>query len=312
MSLSGGVCSCPSNTTFHATANTCIRNGLCAPGHFPVATGCSKCSSPCVECYGAANQCTACPVYMTRKFFDCTCKDGSYFDASRQTCIPCSPSCAKCEGSAETCTECNVVGMFEREKIEQPTGTAVTAPMNIFKCECINGHEMKYTGTVGACARKFTPTTGCGPANQFKNPAGTCTNCDFRCATCFGDEMNCTTCKTSIGVVAFPMQSGYVRCDCPKGTFFNVGTSACVVCDDKCDGCSAVTNTKCIRCRPGLYNNSGSCDCRPGTTWVAALKRCDTVLAVPDCGLYHYWNAALAICDKCHPTCAECNGYSAT
>lgn len=188
---------------------TCLKQ--CPEGYFTIAIDntCTPCFGNCIKCLGPENQhcvscqdetnCLRCLGNDTRICLECNrtsswllegsfaCSEGEscppfhYNITSNKTCHRCFGDCSKClSGERDQCISC--VSGCHRCNVSSEVGEAKT---------CIEW-DKECVVREGECLMSC-------PSGEFKylsenSPWSVCSPCNSSCASCFGNENNCTEC----------------------------------------------------------------------------------------------------------------------
>lgn len=193
-----------------------------------------------------------------------------YLDNTTSNCLPTcpptyypsatpTPTCQNCSGNCSTCIDAD----------------------NCITCKADTYLWFGETVCSGDC-----PDGQYHPANVSK-----CKMCSSFCKTCSFAPTNCTSC-TSVGGVAYFLDSYSCRPLCPLGKYGNLTDFTCTACADGCASCFDSTNTSCYSCKQfsstNYYLEYGEFNC---------LTTC------PD---GQYANASSFRCLLCSANCLTC------
>ena len=209
---------------------------------------CAPCSSGCTLC--VLQSCTSCVFGLVLSNGQCSsnCPTSTY-RANNNQCLPCSANCSVCI-SGIVCVDCN-------------------------------GSNYLFNGVcTSSCPQGYTPTLASFTANSTVYS-------EYNCSLCSLQVAHCTSCSQTLSVLAcYSCWTPYVlvnnTCQCPSGTYYDVGTLSCRSCSSNCLLC---TSSQCVQCSAGLYLLNGAC--------------------VTSCPTPMYANSTL--CQYCvTPNCASC------
>ena len=163
---------------------------------------CQPCSSVCVTCSVAAENCTSttCPQNLFFLSNQClsSCPDGYYADTALRQCKACATECLKCFGAgAAACTKCSA-----------------SAYLQIGLTTC---------------------AATCNPGEYANSVNNECTECNPACALCTSPTV-CQSCQSVNGLGYF-LDVNKCTVKCPSDKFGNTGNFQCVGCADGCATC---------------------------------------------------------------------------
>ena len=182
--------------------NLCLMN--CPQSTYAVTSptkACMNCSASCVSCTNVS-VCLQCSnstyVYYNSSInaSSCVsyCSSGLYADSNIGQCSPCGNNCSSCYQSSNqvVCTSCQSgyvllgsqcvqscpIGYYQSTSNICQLCSSVCYSCNVSATNCTQCKNINYTAP--NCA-----STTCN-SSQFLNLAGTCSNCNAACATCYG------------------------------------------------------------------------------------------------------------------------------
>ncbi|XP_045696264.1 proprotein convertase subtilisin/kexin type 5 isoform X1 [Phyllostomus hastatus] len=279
--------------------DTCHQS--CPPHFYMDTRECLPCHEDCLECNGpSGDNCEIC-AHSSFVFYDGQCLDecptGTYYEEETKDCKDCPRSCKTCS-SAGSCTTC-----LEGQRL--------------------NNH--------GVCV----PHKECPPSEYWDVEALGCKPCHTKCFRCTGpSEDQCHTCPRH----SLLLNTTCVQ-DCPEGYYADEDNHQCAPCHSSCGTCEGRHSMQCLSCRPGWFqlgkeclpqcregyyakNSTGQCErcnksckaCR-GPRPTDCLT-CDTFFFLlhskgechRTCPEHYYANQRTKTCERCHPTCHECEG----
>lgn len=328
--LSGGVCTCPANSspadciTCHATCQSCSGAGaahcsscmadaemqgaqpsncICISGYLPSPesdncvpcyNGCLSCYSPaeadCYECYSSAS------LVGGKAPSSCACDSGYFPDTDIINCSACHSSCFTCTGPGDT--ECSVCYPNAMEN----GGTCACSPMyfpspNVAKCQACHYTCLACTGTslidCTSCFPDATPQSACiCDSHYYPNPASNnCSICAEICTTCdSGSTNNCLSCYSGAG-----LSLGILRgqCACLLHHYTLSNAAHCLPCHPSCYSCWNGDVPDCLSC----YDYAS----------LANGTRSECI-----CDLRYFPNNHAGQCENCHYSCVKCDSASAS
>ncbi|ERE77600.1 proprotein convertase subtilisin/kexin type 5 [Cricetulus griseus] len=278
--------------------DTCYES---CPKHFyPDLHQCVPCHENCLECKGPKeDDCKACAdtskVLYKGLCLD-MCPEGTYKDEADDECKDCFEFCRSCS-SAWTCLACQEGLTIVNEVCKAPK-----------ECAAVEYWD-EGTHRCQPCHRKCSRCSG--PAED-------------QCYTCPGETLLLnTTCVKS----------------CPEGYHTDKDSHRCVPCHSSCRTCEGSHSMQCHSCRPGwfqlgkecllqcrdgYYGESGRCEkcdksckaCRgPRPT---DCQSCDKFFFLlrskgqchRTCPEHYFADQHAQTCERCHPTCDKCDGFS--
>ncbi len=237
------------------------------------------CDYPCRTCQGGnpAN-CTACAEESVAKVLYYLLSDGNgcivsgagcgsgyynYTSDTEKTCIKCTGNCSECEGEPTNCTRCKDSTLY------------------LLSGECRE-----------SCPASYFVSTSSGYR--------TCQKCNTSCASCSGNENNCTSCAYPLYLTSVNtcVEAKY----CGTGFFANSTGQTCDACASTCYTCSD-SSDKCTECSGTLYLKGRACiskaECVSGNLYFANL----TAHACSPCDY-----TACAQCEDSAKKCTACSG----
>ena len=234
------TCSSPSICTvcmpgYKLNVTDCIAESVCQPGSYKDSSGnCASCVATlpnCIYCE-VGTACMICGDGYSVSAGKCvqiqniSCEAGSYYDASKGSCVNCSSvvqGCVYCTNSTH-CTAC-------------APGTNLTA---------------------GACVVIKNKT--CQPGQYLDYNTQTCHQCSeahSNCSAC-DNETSCTKCVSNtvlLGGSCYPPEES-----CPSGAYYNVPSKSCFNCTTVTANCWICTGPKqCTICADGFKLVNGQC-----------------------------------------------------
>ena len=219
----GSACdSCNSGAYIDGTSTVCIV-GSCPVGKFSDATGhCQNCEVSCKVCT-SLTQCSVCATNYFQQPNQSTC-----------TLTPCpgqyfpTPStnvCASCDANCLTCSDPVVclVCMTDYQMADEAASVCTAAA-------CVMG--------------------------RYRNAAGVCMPCGGNCKSCAVLEV-CDNCSDNFAQSTTPSPDCPLTA-CPAHTYKQSSTGFCKPCGNGCDSCS---ETACLVCSSGQYQNGQGVNC---------------------------------------------------
>ncbi|CAG9317977.1 unnamed protein product [Blepharisma stoltei] len=307
MPLIGGNCTCPANTTFSKSEDSCV----CDIGMFLNSDQvCEPCLPECATCNNATS-CLTCidPDFMTIEngicycnsqgsfnttTRECTCPAGQFREGS--TCASCSNTgCAACK-NATYCISCYTTsygGYFNYELVNGVCECSVpnSVPQGYMGCYCSQGYYYYYMN------------------------GNKCTACPATCQSCYYDPGNPTNNFITCNSCIYPGMT-YTNsrlCQCPSNSYFVTQSKSCqcnggyykyvyppcTPCSLPCRNCNSPTN--CTSCalpnQMTLSNNYCTCTSPSNSVYNSTMNQC----TCPD---QTYLNGTT--CDNCAETCMSC------
>jgi len=151
---------------YYSSNLSCLS--ACPSGFYdPGTLICVVCSSPCLECYGLASNCTKCNTTSVNPVLNITNSTGQ--------CQSC-PTAYYLEVSVSQCVPCNTVTYFCSSCTTLTTCTT-----------CVPGRFLLGTSCVTTCTADYYISN---------NGSWTCDSCNASCRTCLGTVSNCSSCSS--------------------------------------------------------------------------------------------------------------------
>ncbi|XP_055469807.1 proprotein convertase subtilisin/kexin type 5 isoform X3 [Psammomys obesus] len=284
-----------------------LYNDMChqsCPKHFyPDLRQCVPCHENCLECSGPKeDDCAVCAdtskVLYKGLCLD-VCPEGTYEEEENDECKDCPEFCQTCS-SAWTCLSCQ------------------------------EGLTMVHD----VC----TAPKECAAIEYWDKGSHRCQPCHRKCSRCSGPaEDQCYSCPGE----TLLLNTTCVRA-CPESYHADKDGHQCVPCHSSCRTCEGPHSMQCSSCRPGWFQLGKECllQCRDGYYGESASGRCercdksckacrgpqptdcqscDTFFFLlhskgqcrRTCPEHYYADQRSQTCERCHPTCDQCEGKGA-
>ena len=248
----------------------------CPVGYFARVRGfkCHKCYPGCDMCLDASpTSCVMCQKGKIRRL-DGSCGEecpAHHFPMSAaKPCVACHSKCKEClDGASTSCTECYGEDYLQLDN------------------SCASGcRDGSFKNTL-----------------LFKTNFRRCLPCHESCLTCDGaGSSDCIICK-KIRVIEpesgqeklkIPyLDQGFCRPDCNEDGLYNLNSTHCGNCAQRCARCSSGQIEDCSRCLVGTLMNEETKHC---------VTRCQP----------GFYDDKKGFCRRCHPRCETCTGGSAS
>ena len=332
------TCSCPSGSTYDATASMCLFS-----------TGCStmclnKCSqqSSNTACY--ADCAASYEKSGTGPIYTCNCASGSTYDPGIGGCLAttnCSPKCATSQCSVQNSDLACYGGC------KYPDMTQTLMSTNIYSCSCpadkpwdssaircLYAHadcdlrcndkcvdKNLYTSCYSDCATGMTKTPNTPPIYTCDCPSGSAfdptlkiclysSGCSAKCATSCSVQSSDSSCYNGCkyaDYVSTLISTSIYQCDCPADKPYDSSAQRCLYSNTDCD---PRCNSKCVE-KNSYINCYSSCASGMTQTGTGPIYTCD-------CSAGTSWASDIKIClystscsTKCASTCSNQNSDSA-
>ncbi|EAR89409.2 zinc finger lsd1 subclass family protein (macronuclear) [Tetrahymena thermophila SB210] len=315
-------------------------------GYFINSNICDKCISNCDQCDNKSS-CKKCSpgYYILEDNQTCSqCKqDGYYIDKSNQFCYKCpqEKNCKKCNSDLK-CTECQSgFFLFNSDNCIICQDGYFKSGKNCFKCieNCQTCSDEKNCQKCLQNYYLFNNRAQCIPCEsqgQFKQN-DTCQLCDNSCSKCKEKtENDCLECKD-------PNQFNYKgKCEpCTRDGVFQSGKQ-CLDCAQNCKSCTGIEIEKCNQCKDGYnfmpdrkcgicpindkyyidisqncqkcHDSCQTCNDSKDTSCQTCISNLKIDKLDRKCKACNTDNGYFVNnhdeCEKCHPTCKQCDGPS--
>ncbi|XP_023578731.1 proprotein convertase subtilisin/kexin type 5 isoform X1 [Octodon degus] len=273
----------------------------CPRGFYPDLHQCIPCHKDCLQCSGPkADDCELC-AETSMIFYEGLCVDecpkGTYYDEEDEECKACHESCRTCSGP-RTCTTCqeglrmNIHGACVPHK---ECAAIEYWDKDAHRCKPCHRRCFHCMGPVQdqcrSCPRSSlllntTCVDSCPEGYFTDEDRHWCTPCHGSCRTCDGTHsMQCLSCRAGW------FQLGR-ECllQCREGYYADNSTGKCEKCDKSCKDCQGPHSTDCLSCDPYFFLLRSKGECHRA------------------CPEHYYAEQSTQTCERCHPTCNECEG----
>lgn len=287
------------------------------PADISLSNTCEACTTGCAECYGPGiSSCTRCALvtavqyYLASSTCYTSCPTGQYALTTNNTCQLCDVSCYNCSSTSVLCGNCNIGFAKQSDGTCSPvcsTGTysngtscvscdaACQTCYGPFKTTC---YTCKNNGTLNFFKSLSANTCGasCAAGQYADLPTFACVKCDYRCSSCTGSAINCSSCATVSGVNHYLLNSACLDV-CPVLGYYAVAANnTCQPCATGCKSCVGGLISSCTACL-----NVGTVAYYLGATDTTCYTTC------PD-GQFKNDATSPNQCLKCDASCTKCSG----
>ncbi|KAM4877564.1 proprotein convertase subtilisin/kexin type 5 isoform 1-T1 [Thomomys bottae] len=310
---------------------------------------CKHCPEMCQECLHEKT-CKECMPGFFLHEDTCheSCPQRSYSHSGQ--CVPCHKDCLQCHGpTRDDCELCiDIFKLFYNGQCldECPVGTYEEEMETCQDCpkSC---HTCSSSRNCNTCREGFKKTelgtcvlhSECATIEYWDEDRHRCQPCHQKCLHCSGPkEDQCYTCpRNSLLLNTTCMEN------CPEGYYSDEDNHRCVPCHSSCRTCEGQHSLQCLSCRPGWFQLGKECllQCRDGyypENTSGQCKKCDKSCKAcrgpkstdclscdkfffllrskgqcyRTCPKHYHAEQSTQTCERCHPTCDECNGKQAS
>ncbi|KAJ7411871.1 hypothetical protein BTVI_48371 [Pitangus sulphuratus] len=122
----------------------------CPAAFYRESDTCQRCAQPCLQCHGAADECSLCraPFFLLDTRCVPKCGDGYYADHAKQKCTACPPGCLECD-SDSLCHLCDSSTFLKDHICVSACGQGFYGNTRTRECEEAREHPLSGTLTVG-------------------------------------------------------------------------------------------------------------------------------------------------------------------
>uniref|UniRef100_A0A8C2YIS2 Proprotein convertase subtilisin/kexin type 5 n=1 Tax=Chinchilla lanigera TaxID=34839 RepID=A0A8C2YIS2_CHILA len=321
----------------------------CPERHVAVAGVCQPCPEQCQDCIHE-KMCKEClpDFFLLDGTCHPSCPRGFYPDL--QKCIPCHEDCLKCSGpKADDCELCADTSMllYDGLCVDQcPEGTYYEEEAEECKACLESCRTCSSPGTCTTCQEGLrmnshdacVPHNECAAIEYWDEDVRRCKPCHRKCFHCTGPaEDQCRSCPRS----SLLLNTTCVD-SCPEGYFTDEDRHRCTPCHGSCRTCQGIHSMQCLSCRAGWFQLGRECllQCREGyyaDNSTGQCEKCDKSCKAcwgphptdclscdryffllrskgqcyRTCPEHYYAQQSTQTCERCHPTCKECEGKEA-
>ncbi|XP_027744997.1 extracellular matrix protein FRAS1 [Empidonax traillii] len=122
----------------------------CPAAFYRESDTCQRCAPPCLQCHGAADECSLCqaPFFLLDTRCVPRCGEGYYADHAKQKCTACPPGCLECD-SDSLCHLCDSSAFLKDHTCVSACGQGFYGNTRTRECEEAREHPSSSTLTVG-------------------------------------------------------------------------------------------------------------------------------------------------------------------
>ncbi|KAL4481587.1 hypothetical protein ABPG74_007676 [Tetrahymena malaccensis] len=260
---------------------------------------CYKCDATCQECSSPTNpkSCTLCNLKSQNKYFyqnQCLYKQppSTYCD-SNFNCYDCDSDCLSCSNSSNNCQSC------------KPNKYQIQDTCLSQLCSQQNQYYNPFTKT---CQQSQPSGTSCQLSTLQGQSFLNCQKCDSSCKECSSpnNASSCTSCYINSSNKYF--YNNQCLGQQPPSTYCD-DYFICHQCEPNCSSCFNSSNN-CQSCIDNKYLNANQCFdmCSNNQYLNSITKICDqNKPSGTYCNYVSQNGTTFYFCQKCHPTCLECN-----
>ncbi|KAL4486105.1 hypothetical protein ABPG72_012158 [Tetrahymena utriculariae] len=261
---------------------------------------CQKCDPTCKECSAAANSksCISCNLSTQNKYlYQNKClnqQPASTYCDSNLNCYDCDSNCASCTNSSNNCESC------------KPSNYLYQNMCLSVLCTQQNQYYNPFTNT---CSSSQPSGTSCSSTSLQGQIFFICQKCDPSCKEC-SSPSNPNSCTLyDINSANKYFYNNQCQGQQPLSTYCD-DNFICCKCDPNCSSCSK-SSSNCQSCITNKYLYTNQCldiACSNNEYLNNITKTCNQ--SKPSgtyCNPVSYNGNNFQYCQKCNPTCLECN-----